>query len=735
MRRRLMLLAASMLLPAGAAFAADPASPPPATAGKAPPKTVEAVTVNGAQQAYRSSIDRKSYSIAGDLQATTGTISDALRNVPGLDVDVQGNVTLRGQAVTIMVDGKPSGLYRGDAGAQALQAMSADQYERVEVITNPSAEFRADGAGGIINLVTKKNRKPGYSASVKANVGSEARYNGSVSGGYNSNKLTLSGNLGVRRDPQKFKVTRTRETPDPAGGTATAHERNLTVGDGKILNGSGSADYDLDDRNRLSAQLSVFSMRIRSDAYDHYEGRDAADDLVSAYDQLGRFDLGIDVWNGQASWRRKFSGDGHELTVSLSEERDLTHQRSPDVLSVHRPAAPDVYEDNIDRSTSDETDLKADYTRPLPHAAKLKAGYELDIEDDDYDNFGARGPSLPGEVIDPSRTNDFTYKQTINAAYASYERPFGDLTVLAGLRLETVNIDMDQVTSAIRASNDYTRAYPSLHLSYKLDDGKTLNASYSRRVQRPYETDLNPYRVYLDPYNYRQGNPYLRPQTTDSYELGYELRRDGAMYQATAFYREHHQVFTDVIEDLGGGVLLTTRENLGKARNAGLELVANGKLTKTLSYNISGDAYWNQIDAANLGFTGARAAWNLTGRANLNWQATPKDFVQVNGVLNGKRLNPQGYRAATGMLNLGYRHKFDDRLSGVVTVRDALATAKNVMVEQTAAFHDRRVIAPNVRAVFVGLTYNFGGSGKKPARDSGFDFGGGAAGVPGGGPS
>jgi outer membrane receptor protein involved in Fe transport len=296
--------------------------------------------------------------------------------------------------------------------------------------------------------------------------------------------------------------------------------------------------------------------------------------------------------------------------------------------------------------------------------------------------------------------------------------------VLAGLRLETVNVDINQVTSAIKASNDYTRAYPSLHLAYKFDDENTLTASYSRRVQRPYQYDLNPYRVYLDPYNYRQGNPYLRPQTTDSYEVAYERRHDGTTYQATLYYRETHDAVTDVVEDLGGGVFLTTRENLGSGRSGGGQLVASGKLTKALSYNVSGDAYWSQIDAGNLGFSGTRSAWALSGRANLDWQVTAKDFLQASGNLYGKRLNAQGYRAGSGMLNLGYRHKFDDRLSGLITVRDVLGTAKYTLVTDTPAFHDRRVIEGNMRAVFVGLSYSFGGAGKKP-KDPAFDFGGG----------
>src|SRR6185437_11367669 len=156
--------------------------------------TVEGVTVTGASQnGMRTSIDRRSYGVAGDLATTTGSISDALKNIPSVEVDVNGNVSLRGDTnVTILIDGKPSGMFKGASAAQALQAMAADSIERVEVITNPSAAFSPEGSAGIINLVTKTTRKAGGSGSARLNVGTSNHYNGGVTAAYTSNKLTLT---------------------------------------------------------------------------------------------------------------------------------------------------------------------------------------------------------------------------------------------------------------------------------------------------------------------------------------------------------------------------------------------------------------------------------------------------------------------------------------------------------------------------------------------------------------
>jgi hypothetical protein len=169
--------------------------------------------------------------------------------------------------------------------------------------------------------------------------------------------------------------------------------------------------------------------------------------------------------------------------------------------------------------------------------------------------------------------------------------------------------------------------------------------------------------------------------------------------------------------------LLHSRANLGETRSGGLELVSNGKLTSKLSYNLSSDLYWNQINAANLGFAGARSGYAVSGRANLTWQATDRDLLQANMWLTGRRLTPQGYRQPMGVLNLGYRRKIREDLFATLTVQDALNSYKEVIVIDTPTLHDRLERRANPTVVTLSLTWNFGGAGKKP-RDPAFEFGG-----------
>jgi outer membrane receptor protein involved in Fe transport len=713
-----------------------PATAPPAkpaAAGKKPDasRTVEGVTVTGAgQNGFRSSIDRRSYGVANDLATTTGAITDALKNIPSVEVDVNGNVSLRGDTnVTILIDGKPSSLFKGASAAQALQAMPADSVERVEVITNPSAAFSPEGSAGVINLITKQTRKPGKSGSLRLNVGSGDRQNGGVSASYNSNKLTLTADINGRRDGNIGHGSDERTILDGQGHVLGSsiqefHQRGRQ-NQWSVRTG---ADYDVDDKTRLSGELRYFHFGVEGVNPEPFTGFGPTGALTTAFEQHVGFNLDHGTAAAQATVRHKFAGQDHELVVNVSRERTDEDRNFQIDQVTTLPVASTFFTDLRTKSTLTFTELKADYTRPLSDEAKLKTGYDLRIDENDYDNAGLRGASPATAGPDPGQTNLFLYKQTINAAYTTYERPFGDWTVLGGLRLEEVQLDLDQVTQRLASNTDYFKIYPSVHLAYRFADDKQLILSYSKRVQRPNPQDLNPFRTDTDPLNLRAGNPNLQPQLTNSFEAGYQYKAGATFYLGTLYYRQNEHGVTDVVTSLGNGVLLTIKENLSQSKAAGLELVANGRVTKTLSYNVSTNLYWNEIDATGqgldqlIGFAGRRSAFAAGGRGSLTWQATPKDTFQLSAQLNAKRLTPQGYNDPNFLTFLGYRHKFSDSLSAVATVQDVFGSFTFRQVIDTPTLRERNTGAPGIQAVFVGLTWNFGAPNKRP-RDQGFDFG------------
>jgi len=725
------LLATAVFAPVAALAQAQPpaaeapARPPAKTPAKPAPKTVEGVTVTGQGNEFRSSIDRRSYDITKDLSTTTGSIADALRNVPSVDVDASGNVSLRGDPnVTIMIDGKPSNQFRGPGAGQALQSLPADQIERVEVITNPSAAFSPEGTAGIINLITRKVRKAGRAGSIRANLGTAGRRNAGANVTYNSNKLTLSADAGARHDPQHSTSADTRQVADPLTGQLQDTRRDFSLkGPLDQWNVRGGLDYDLDAKTRLSAELRHSDVTFDTTSTQPFVTTDPSGAVIADASQGDVSRQDRENNSGSLSLRRKF-GEDHDLNVTLTQER--TQEKNDDRLTTafQAPAQSVQFKDLLARNGLDQTELKADYARPMPADGKLKLGYDLRINDNRYDVAARAGPNPANTSPDAADTDLFLYRQRLNALYGTYEQPFGDVTVLAGLRLEDERLDLDQVTTAFRVKRDELRAYPSLHLGYKLSEKQQLTASYSERVERPRPDQLNPF-LSSQVFTAFQGNPRLEPQITHSFEAGWQYKDASTVYLATLFYRLNQHGVTGVFTDLGNGLILNTYDNLAHSQNAGLELVASAKLTKTLSYNVNGTAYWNEIDASNLGFVqGAaprRSAFAFGGRASLNWQVTPNDLVQVSGQVAPKRLLAQGFSDPMFLMFLGYRHKFSDALSLVVTAQDPFDIYRLVQHIDTPALRERIDNRGRIQAAFVGLTWSFGAATKKPQS---FDFSG-----------
>lgn len=728
------------LLAAPCAQAQTPAAPTPAAkpAPTTPPPaqtdstTVQGLVVKGGEAPMKSSIDRRSYSIEGDLQATTGSIADALKRVPSVEVDIEGNVKLRGDSnVTILIDGKPSSLMQGQTRADVLQQMSADQIERVEVLTNPGAQYSPEGTGGVINLVTKKSRKPGggVAGSVRGNVGSDDRYNGGVNWSYNSRKLTLTANLGLRRNTNLSES----ESDRTLAGVSGAFRRK-DASDTGIRNLGGNlqfgGDYDLDEKNRISGSLNAFSSAATFDSDSRYENYDNAGTLTGVTGRRGETESEGEYGSASLSWRREFTGEDHNLMLQLQRDRSQFDNEGLYRLDTLTPAAPSAFEATVGRFGSGNLNLKADYNRPMKADSRLKLGVEFQDRREDIDATYAAGPTAGSTVFDPTRSHRLIFDQTTLSGYLTYERPFGDLTVLAGLRYETSTDEINLLTTGLRNSHDYEGLYPSLHLDYQLSDTSRLKGSYSLRIRRPSAWELDPWRTYIDAFNYREGNPDLEPSETGSWEVSYEYRKGRTYYLATGFWRQTENGVTDIQVDLGGGVLLNTKANLAESRSGGLEFVANRALTSTLSLNLTGTGLWNEIDSSALGFGSNRSGYSISGRASLDWQITPNDLLQVNAVLNGKTLSPQGYIEPMYTVNLGYRRKIDDRWFLTVTANDVFDSMDTRIVTDSPTVNGTYIRRGSNRGLFVGLRYRFGVA--KPGRDPAFEYGAGGAG--GGGP-
>ncbi|MFC5373486.1 TonB-dependent receptor domain-containing protein [Brevundimonas faecalis] len=741
------VLGVVLALPAGVALAQ---TPPPASAQQNPrppaqsapekaedkdqPATVGDVVVSARSSDVRTSIDSTSYSLADDLQAANGTLAEALRNVPSVDVDPQGNVSLRGDGnVTILVDGRPSAILSGPNRADAVLHLPANRYARIEVMTNPSAAYSPEGSGGVINLITKPvpaavagaPGAPGAATttgSVRVNVGDNGRWNLGASGSRQQGKLTLTGDINYRYDEQDFAFDRLREQLDPTTGaatsTTTAVQQNDMVQKGVFAR--LSAEYRLTEKTMLTGELRGNRFEADAEAGGLFETRNAADVLTGAYRRDGVGGFRMDGWGVTARVLHQFDASGHEWSNELRYDRNDTENDGLNVNTFSLPVAPALYEGQRQSNAQETIGFTSAYTRPMSDGSKLRTGYELNLTRPDQDNVLRRGPSEAALAPVPGQSNRFEAEQTVHALYATYERPFGEkLSAQFGLRLEQADIEVEDVTNAVRASQDYFRAYPTMHLQYQLTETQTLRASYSRRIQRPQPAQLNPFVAYGDPLNQRSGNPDLEPQETDSFEAMWQMRQGQTFYQATAYYRDTTKAFTEVATDIGGGVLLTRPENLGARRDLGVELTASGRLHPTLRYNASVNLFRQELDADGIPGGRDREGEMVTGRLSLNWQATPKDFVQLMGFWQGDQLLAQGERESGGMLNFGYRRKLSETLSLQFTARDILNSFGGATTYDTPQFRERVDQEFNLRAFYLGLTWSFGGPRRQPEQ---FDF-------------
>ena len=321
-----------------------------------------------------------------------------------------------------------------------------------------------------------------------------------------------------------------------------------------------------------------------------------------------------------------------------------------------------------------------------------------------------------------TRTNRFIYRDTINALYATFGRPVGRFGFLAGLRVERTVVNTNQATVHLTDRIEYYRLHPTLHLSYNFTETSQLQLNYSHRVHRPESDDLNPFPEYQDPFNLRAGNPRLRPEETHSIESGYQFHDGDTTYLAALYFRDTYRAFTTVTRYIDAVTLLTTHENLATSRSGGLELAATTNLGSKVSANFSAHAFRSAIDAANLGFPGRRATVAWDAKFNLNWHATKADSVQLDANYSARRLTAQGYRRATGLANLGWRHDFKDRRYALtVTASDLFDSFRERIVIDTPVLHDEITRRRNARIFYAGFIYTFGKPPKKQKDELQFD--------------
>jgi outer membrane receptor protein involved in Fe transport len=684
--------------------------------GPAPVDSVEAIVVTAQKLSVETLIDRKVYSVTSDAQSTFGALSDILSVIPSVDVDPDGIVSLRGDTnVLILIDGKPSTQFSGPSAGDNLQSIPAKDVERIEILTTPPAQFKADGAAGVINIITRKKRAQGLSGSLQGSLGSGDRSVAGANGGYSSGPLTVSATAGYRRDFRQRVVQSDVMAPEPTTGQITDSKSSIDERIRRSVPTLGlSAAYALNDRQSISGSVN-WGQRGGLRTYTQLSNTSTPFGEVTSSSR--RLSTGHDPetdLDEKLGFTQKLGRPDETLDFSLHRSTARQHEHYDYTNDSFVPPTATSYNNLNFHEDHGMTEFGADYALPLSKTRALKLGYAFEQDDYKFGNVGSNVDPVTGaQIPDPTLTNNFKFRQQINAAYASYQGSSGPWTWLGGLRTELTHTDAQQLTGSISTAGSYFKIYPSLHVDRSLTDETTLSFGASRRVTRPDPDNLNPYVDHEYTPNLRAGNPNLRPQYTQSYEVGYGFEGRGLSYGLTGYYRLNRDSVTDLTEYLGNSLSLTTKTNLPKNDSAGLEFTSSGRIVSKLTYSVSGNLFYSQIDATALGISGLQSTTGLNAKLKLDYRPTTDDSAQITVTRTDKRLTPQGYVSAINIVNLGFKHQLKPDLTAVATVSDIFNGQRFRRFSMSPTFTQEYQRITQGRILYVGLVYSFGSSKKE----------------------
>ncbi|WP_316804908.1 TonB-dependent receptor domain-containing protein [Pedobacter nototheniae] len=530
------------------------------------------VQIQGTKAIIENKVDRMVYNAEADGTNAGGDATDVMRKVPMLSVDANGDVQLRGAAVRVLINGKPSGTMASSV-SDALKMIPAEQIKSVEVITSPSAKYDAEGSGGIINIITKKSNAQGVSGSVNATAGSRQN-NGSFNLTAKTGRLSLNTAIGgFYAYPQNTRTEYVTNTTYPNGSVVNILQSGNSKWNRNAVNGSFGLDYDFNAYNNISSNVKFNRFSNGGPSESIYNINDAI------ATNIGKADMTINNMDWNVDYKKTTKKEGEEFTLSGQLSTGRTPNNFSNILtSALNPNGEETISENTGKNN--EYTAQADYTYPFTKATILEVGAKGIFRNikSQYSNSSER---------------DFDYTQDIAAAYGVISF---DLTkkikFKGGLRAEYTDINFAGGPS----KNNYFNLFPSAVISQTFKGNQTLKLSYNRRVQRPLLAYLNPFRNESDQFNIMQGNPFLDPELSQNMELGYSTFIKGSIINASVYYRRTNGVIESSISPLtenGDTKTLTSYINVGLAETYGFNVFAsyNPKPKWTLMTNFTGDTY------------------------------------------------------------------------------------------------------------------------------------------------
>ncbi|HUQ66199.1 MAG TPA: outer membrane beta-barrel family protein [Flavitalea sp.] len=691
-----------------------------------------AVTVVAQRPTMQMGIDRKIFNVDKNITSTGGTAVDVMKNIPSVSVDVEGNVTMRNTSPQIFVDGRPTIL--------TLQQIAADDIERIELITNPSAKFDAGSSGGIINVVLKKNKRLGINGIASVGTGTPDILNGNLSLNVRQGKLNFFGSVNYNRSGGLAKSESIRQNKDKGVITDYFNQQSETDRLRRFQNLRFGMDYFIDNRNTISLSQNFVKGRFSNFENQAQQFLDVNEVLVRVGSRTSDNNAQFKRSNTQFNYTHNFPKKGMDLTADVTYNTGNGFNRALISNYYNNPDGSQAQNPNLVRNNgqneNDQLTLQTDFVNPFSEYSKLEMGLRV-FRQNNSNIYNAFSLNNSTEVKLPLSTN-VRYDETVQAAYVTYSNKWKGIRFQAGLRGEYSKFNGLLVDSAqqfgyslpVDMGHIFDGLFPSLYLTRELSEGKELQVNFSRRIRRPDFWQLNPFIDINDPLNIRQGNPQLRPEYTNSFELNYNHRYTDGNFMGVIYFRNNDDditMFSDTIstaqyEKLNNAAvdpnaILNTFINAQYTNRVGAEFTVNqtfGKLEIVPNINMQYRKVKAIVGDLNLGNQGFN--WQSKLMVNYKFGSTKNIFknasVQLSSEYQSRQVIPQGRNKEQYQTDFAVRKEFLKNRVAAVTfaVNDVFNTGRWGQIYDTENFYQDAYRRWNVRNFRVNFSYRFGKS-------------------------
>lgn len=672
---------------------------------------LQEVVVRAEKTTVEIKLDKKVYNVGKDLMVKGGTVSDVLDNIPSVAVDVEGNISLRGnENVKVLIDGRPSNAI---SITDALRMIPADAIDKVEVITNPSARYDAEGGAGILNIVLKKGKTNGLNGTFMATTGYPDNHGLNATINYKSNEFNLFTSQGYnyRNNPGSAEMQTKYLVPN----TYTEEERE-TERINKGYNGNFGAEWFL---NKSTTWTNTFSYRKNTGDNNDNVFRNEFNSNRVYTNTVNRFnneDSKSENVEFSSNFIKKFKKDGHKLNIdaNFSINKDDNFAEILNSQSISTVTTIDNSK-NIQRQKRDL--LQVDYVLPIGKNSQFEAGYR-----GNFTTLLTDYQVLNNGVLNVFFTNVLEYKEKVNAFYSQFGTKINKISMLYGLRYEDSDIDVNQITSNIFKNKKYHNFFPSATLAYEINTSSNFSINYSKRINRPFGRQLNPFTNYSSNINLFQGNPDLDPSLTDAIDLSFLKKWEKLTLNTSLYYNSTDNVVQMIRRENGDfvdgiPVIITTPINIAKEYRTGFEFTLNyspykwWRLNSNFNvFSITTEGFFSYTNYLNTvvtqDFANKTTSWSsrLTSKITL----PQKIDWQTNVTYNGPQTYAQGKILGIFAMNLGFsKDVLKDKATLALNVNDVFNTRKRRAYTLTNFIDAYQEMQWRKRQVTLSFTYRF----------------------------